>query len=80
MDLTCKGVPFRWEEQHTQALDRLIQMVTMVPVLGCPNLEKQYFLEVDTSTFALGAILFQYDKEKRCQDVAYFFKVLTLPE
>ena len=57
-DLTHKGVAFNWEEHHMQALDQLIQMVTMVLVLGCLNPDKQYSLEVDTSAFALGAILF----------------------
>jgi len=52
----------------------------MTPVLKCPNPEKQYFLEVDTSSFALGMVLFQKDeKEQRC-DIAYFSKALTPPE
>ena len=49
-------------------------------MLGCLDPDKQYFLEVDTSAFALGAVLFQYkDQRKRC-DVAYFSKALMLPE
>jgi hypothetical protein len=55
-------------------------MVMMVPVLGCPNLENQYFLELDTSAFVLGGVLFQYDEKKWCRDVAYFSKALTPPE
>ncbi len=53
-----KGVPFCWEDQHTKALDQLIQMVTTALVLGCPDPEQQYFLKIDTSSFALEAILF----------------------
>jgi hypothetical protein len=62
------------------ALEQLIQRVTMAPVLGFPNLEKQYFLEMDASAFALGTILFQYDDKCKQRDVAYFSKVLTPPE
>ena len=75
-----KGVPFQWEDQHTQALDCLIHMVTTVLVLGCPDLERQYFLEVDVSAFALGGVLFQYNEAGRQQDVTYFSKALTPPE
>ena len=56
------------------------KMVTMAPVLGCPDPKKQYFLEVDTLAFALGTILFQYDDQKKRRDVAYFSKALTLLE
>jgi hypothetical protein len=79
-DLTRKGVPFCWEEQHTEALDKLIQMVTTAPVLRCPNPANQYFLEVDVSAFALGAVLFQYDDQEKRRDMAYLSKALTPPE
>ena len=46
-------------------LDKLINLVMMVLILGCPDPEKQYFLEVDASAFALGAVLFQYDPQER---------------
>jgi hypothetical protein len=55
-------------------------MVTTTPVLGCPDLERQYSLEVDASVFALGAILFQYNEEGWHHDVTYFSKALTPPE
>ncbi len=63
-----------------QALDQLIQMVTTALVLGYLNLDRQYYLEVDTSAFVLGAVLFQYDEQNRRWDVAYFSKALTPPE
>jgi hypothetical protein len=66
--------------QHTEVLDKLIQMVTTTPVLGCPDLEQQYFLKVEASVFTLGAVLFQYDDQWRQHDVAYLSKVLTPPE
>ena len=62
MDLMQKGVPFKWKGKHMQALDYLINRVTTAPVLGCPDLGKQYFLKVDASVFALGAMLFQYEE------------------
>ena len=79
-DLTCKGVAFNWEEHYTQALDQLIQMVTIALVLGCPNLDRQYSLEVNASAFTLGVVLFQYDEQNRRRDMAYFSKALTPPK
>ena len=71
---------FQWNKEHTEALDNLIKMVTTVPVLGCLDPKKQFFLEVNASAFALGAILFQYNDQKKRREVAYFSKALTLPE
>ena len=75
-DLTQKGITFKWEEHHTEALDKLIHIVTTAPVLGCPNPDQQFFLEVDASAFALGAVLFQYDDQNKRRDVVYFSKML----
>jgi hypothetical protein len=46
-------------------LDQLIQKVTTAPVLACPNPEEQFFLEVDASSFALEAVLFQKEESGR---------------
>jgi len=64
-ELTKKGVAFKWTEKHTSALDHLIQLVMMAPVLDCLDPKKQYFLEVDALVFALGAVLFQHDEQGR---------------
>lgn len=62
-ELTQKGIPFQWEEKYTEALDQLIHMVMTAAILKCPDPEKQYFLEVDTSIFILGAVLFQQGED-----------------
>jgi RNase H-like domain found in reverse transcriptase len=51
-----------------------------VPVLACPDPERPFFLEVDASSFALGAVLFQKEDSGRRQDVAYFSKALSAAE
>ena len=61
-------------------LDQLIQKVTTAPILVCSNLEQQFFLEVDASSFALGAVLFQKENTGRRCDVAYFSKALSTTE
>lgn len=79
-ELTKKNVPFVWKEEHTKALDQLIQRVTTAPVLACPDPDRQFFLEVDASSFALGAVLFQKESSGKRRDVAYFSKALTATE
>ncbi len=46
------------------------------PVLACPDHNCQFFLEVDASSFALGAVLFQKDELGKWWDIAYFSKAL----
>jgi RNase H-like domain found in reverse transcriptase/Reverse transcriptase (RNA-dependent DNA polymerase) len=61
--LLKKDSTFNWTPECTQALDRLIHIVTSEPVLVPPDTERQFILEVDTSQYATGAILFQADKK-----------------
>jgi len=54
-------------------------MVTTAPVLACPDPEQQFFLEVDASSFTLGAVLFQKEDSGR-RDMVYFSKALSTTE
>jgi hypothetical protein len=58
----------------------LITKVTTAPVLTYPDPQKQFELEVDTSLFAIGAILFQRDEAGKKKDVTYYSKALNLAE
>ena len=46
-------------------MDKLAQVVAANPVLQRPNYDQPFFLEVDASQFAMGAILSQKD-ERGC--------------
>ena len=58
-----KDTPFDWTQECADALEQLIKAVTSEPVLYQPDFVKQFELEVDTSLFAVGAVLFQRDEE-----------------
>jgi len=58
VELTKKGTSFEWMEEQRQALETLIQKVTTALVLVYPDLERPFKMEVDTSAYAVGAILF----------------------
>jgi len=64
-ELTKKGTPFKWTKEQQQALEMLIQKVTTAPVLVYPDLEQPFEMEVDTSAYVVGAILFQKDDQGR---------------
>jgi hypothetical protein len=53
------------------ALDKLINIVTSDLVLQQPDQDKPFKLEVDTSQFALGAILYQKDDMGKLRPMAY---------
>ena len=60
-ELTKKDQPFIWTPQCQQALDTLIDAVLANPTLLQPDPTKPFFLQVDASAFATGAILTQKD-------------------
>ena len=75
--LTKKSEVFEWRTEHTKALDQLIEKVTAQPVLRCADPKKAFELEVDASTYGIGAILMQQDKEGKRYDVGYYSKALN---
>ena len=79
-ELTKKDVPFEWTNQHTKAVETLIKIITSGPVLKCPDPEKPFELEVDASSFAIGAVLIQKDEQGVDRQVGYFSKALTSTE
>ena len=60
-NLLKQDVPFEWTNIHTVAMDQLAHTVATNPVLQRPNHEHPFFLEVDASQFATGAVLLQKD-------------------
>ena len=79
-DLTKKDKPFVWTQECTDTLEQLIQAVTSKPVLYQPDWSKQFELEVDASLFAIRAVLFQRDKDRRRRPISYFSQALNPTE
>jgi len=59
--LTKKDRPFLWTKECTTALNALIDIILSNPSLRQPDLSRPFFLQVDASAFATGAILTQVD-------------------
>jgi hypothetical protein len=68
-NLLKKDAKFEWTEECVQAMEKLTWAVATNPVLRRPNYQEPFFLEVDTSQYATGAILSQKDEHRRLRPV-----------
>ena len=75
-----KNTPFDWTPACTNALDRIIHILTSEPVLTHPDPEKPFELEVDVSDYATGAILFQRDDRGKPKPLGFHSKTLSKEE
>jgi Reverse transcriptase (RNA-dependent DNA polymerase)/RNase H-like domain found in reverse transcriptase len=57
--LLKKGQPFKWTDECTKALNALLQIIESDPVLQRPDYDHLFEMEVNTSQYATGAILYQ---------------------
>ena len=69
VNLTKKGVGFKWEEEEQQAMDDLKAAVISCPAIRPIDYQKPYpvILEVDSSVIATGYILSQDDEKGQCR-------------
>ena len=58
-DLTRKGKPFLWTDQHQQAFDTIKSLLAKPPVLNLPDGSGRYTLYFDTSKTHAGSALWQ---------------------
>ncbi len=78
--LLKKNELFLWTPACTNALDRVINILTSEPVLTHPDPKRQFELEVDASNFATGAILFQRDERGKPKPIGFHSKTLSKEE
>jgi len=79
-DLTKKDTPWEWTPERQQAFEKLKALVCNEPVLLMPTLQNPFELEVDASSFAIGATLNQQDERKRWHPVAFYSETLSEAE
>ncbi|CAB4421455.1 unnamed protein product [Rhizophagus irregularis] len=78
--LLKKNIPYIWDKDQQAAFEKLKTCLTTPPILAYPNFEKPFLLYTDASTFALGAILFQKDDDKKERIIAYASRTLNKHE
>ena len=68
--LLHKDNEFEWNETAQKVFDTLKEKLITTPVLLLPDPEKPFTVTTDTSDYAIGAILIQYQRKSK-QSVAY---------
>ncbi len=61
-ELMKKDVAWEWTPKRQQAFETLKKIICSEPVLLMPTLEDPFEMEVDASSFAIGATLSQKDE------------------
>jgi hypothetical protein len=72
--LTKKDVPFVWSPQCEQAFELLKTLLISAPVLAQWDPERKTVVETDSSGYAVGGALSQYDDDGVLRPVAFFSK------
>lgn len=72
--LTKKGVPFDWSPDCEQAFKTLKTLLISAPILAQWDPERKTVVEADSSGYAVGGALSQYDEEGTLRPVAFFSK------
>jgi hypothetical protein len=76
-ELTRKDAPWAWDTRQQQVFTTLKHRVTSEPILVQPVLNDQFDLEVDTSGFAIGAVLLQKKEDRKQHPVEYYSATLN---
>jgi RNase H-like domain found in reverse transcriptase len=76
---------FVWEDKHQEAFDQMKALIATDALLACPNHNKPFDIETDTSDYQLGAVIKQdnrpiayYKKAKSCAKELYHYQKRTL--
>jgi hypothetical protein len=59
LDLTKKGLVWRWEQPQHDAFEELKTRMCCSSVLTQPDFEKKFYLQTDASAYGVGTILLQ---------------------
>lgn len=77
--LTKKKAPWMWEKEQEDAYSTLKHCLSTAPVLRQADETKPYIIKTDASSYALGAVLVQGEKDEE-HPVEYASRLLTSAE
>ena len=61
-DLTSKNVPFKWQERHQKAFDKVKRAICQEVMLAYPDFTQPFHIYTDVSNVQLGVVITQNDK------------------
>ena len=68
--------PVQWEERHQEALNKLVDCITQLPVMAYPRYDQPFTLHTDASEHGLSAVLYQ-EQEGKLRVMRYGSRTLT---
>lgn len=78
--LNVQPKDFKWGETEQASFEATKRALTSPPVLGFPDFEKPFVLEVDACAVSLGAVLLQHDELVRLHPIAFASRQLRKAE
>lgn len=75
-----KGTVWHWGVQETLAFDNVKRAYLKVVFLSHPRPNKPYFIQSDSSDYAIGGCLFQLDNENKRTVISFCSRTLRGPE
>ena len=57
--LTRKNVPWQWGATEQSAFNRIKKLLTTAPILGYPDISREFIIHTDASGYGIGAVLSQ---------------------
>jgi hypothetical protein len=78
--LTKKDVPFYWSDACQRAFETLKERLISAPLLAHWDPDRETIVEADSSGYAVGACLAQYDEKGKLHPVAYYSRKKTSGE
>jgi hypothetical protein len=76
-NLTKKDAPWTWGDGEQNTFDTLKHRITEEPILQQPQMDKQFEPKVDTSGYAVGAVLMQRQEDGKRHPVGFYSTTLN---
>ena len=73
--LTSNKVPFKWEEKHTKAFQKMKMALSQYTMLTYPDFTKPFHIHTDASDYQLGSVIYQNNRP-----IAFYTRKITNPQ
>ena len=70
-DLLHENTPWNWTDEHERLFQKLNMPVTSETELTIPKTKHPFFITVDASLIALGAVLLQLNEQNKMKVISY---------
>lgn len=78
--LLRKDQRFEWSNECQESFENIKRLISNAPVLSYPDNNKQYFVDIDSSDYAISATLSQRNDSDELKVIYYFSRILRKPE